>query len=182
MMSATSIRNAPNIVRRAVLGGAFAGLLVCTLAACASGPVGPGTGGNGSGNDNGNGGTGDEPTTSEQTVSEACMLGKSHVDAALAEAQSEFEKAQESVLSGEFPDLQSFADVVSRNIETATSDVSNSEVLALLDEARTALTGLGEIQTPDSLLGAPSYAGKVATQLEKLQAAGAELQTLCNAG
>lgn len=107
------------------------------------------------------------------------MLGKSHVDAALAEAQSEFEKAQESVLSGEFPDLQAFADVVSRHIETATSDVSNSEVLALLDEARTALTGLGEIETPESLLGAPSYASEVAAQLDKLQTAGAELQTLC---
>lgn len=179
MMSATSIRHAHSNVRRAVLGGALAGLLACTLAACASGPVGPGTSGNDGGNDSGNGGAGDEPTTSEQTVSEACMLGKSHVDAALAEAQSEFEKAQESVLSGEFPDLQAFADVVSRHIETATSDVSNSEVLALLDEARTALTGLGEIETPESLLGAPSYASEVAAQLDKLQTAGAELQTLC---
>lgn len=118
----------------------------------------------------------------EQSVSEACGLSQTEVDALLDEAKAQLDQAGESLSAGQMPDLAAFAETLKSTVESVADDVTNPEVLDALENVRTEAEGFSEIETPGSLLEVPGYLGSLGTQLGDLQTAGKQLQQLCDEG
>jgi len=118
----------------------------------------------------------------EQTTGEACAASTAEVDSLVSELQQSIGRAGEAVASGETPDFGGLVDRFQNSLGRLAAEVSNTEVLAALDELRSELDGFDGIAPPDSILGMPDYLGSLGGQLGELQEAGRRLQTLCDAG
>lgn len=120
--------------------------------------------------------------SSSQSVAAACDISDGKIQELTDRASAEIAAAGEGIAAGEIPDLSALGDTLSGSLDEVRAGVENSEVSAAIAQVRDELQGFGGIEQPSSLLGAPGYIASLASQLDRLNSAGAELQALCDRG
>lgn len=122
----------------------------------------------------------------EQSVIEACAISGDQINQLTVEAEQQIrqgiEQAGTDLSSGKLPKIELFSETFDSTLAELEAQISNYEVVAAIDDVRTAASGFSDIQAPDSLLGAPGYVTALVKQSTELADAGKALQKLCNAG
>ncbi len=159
----------PNSFFAARVGGILmVSVLACSVTACAAEPELHFT----------------SPTMApEQTILEACAISGDEINRLTAEAEQQIragiEQAGADLASGQLPKIDVFSDTFDSTLAEIEAQISNAEVVAAIDNVRAAAQGFGEIQAPDSMLGAPGYITSLVKQSGELAQAGKDLQALC---
>lgn len=119
----------------------------------------------------------------DQSISEACAISGAEVDRITVETEQalreRLEQAGNDIAAGRLPTVEPFTSSIDDAIAEVEQQVSNTEVLAALEQLRGALQGFGELEQPESLLGAAGYLSSLTAQITEFANAGARLQQLC---
>lgn len=147
-----------------------AALLAAALTGCASLSL-PG-GGSGSKVESPDGSTSTSPGAT-------CGVSGERVNSIVDDVLTEVGTVQDSVLAGEFPDLQALLAPLEGDLRGLTEGVTDPALLAALESVQAAVLGFGDIPAPKGLLDAPGYLKSITGQLEQLRSASTNLQQLC---
>lgn len=119
----------------------------------------------------------------EQSLGEACGVSQAAVDELVADAESQLraglETAGQEFLRGRMPDFAFLGVTLDSSFMSLHDQITNAEVSAALGRVADAISGVGELEQPSSLLSVPAYLAGLKTQLGLLTQASNDLHELC---
>jgi|LSQX01.2.fsa_nt_gb hypothetical protein len=124
-----------------------------------------------------------QQTAPVQSLEDACQIASSEVDRVVTETEAELRASTDQALTdlrnGTVPSFSLPSVSVDGTLETIEDQITNPRVLERVTAVRDQLAALGEMPTPDTLLGVTTYVTDLVRQISVIVDSGNALRELC---